>query len=188
METEAGASHDVVKKVLDDVSTALAVVAGVAVTLMMVQITVDVTFKNLFHQPIIGTTEIISSYYMPATIFLPLAAVEAQRRHITVVLFTQALPPRAVAGFDVFANVIGVLYAGCLTWSTTASAVLHTRNLESLDATFFDIPVWPTRWFLPIGVGCLTLYLLLHVVKDLWVALGKASAEARLGEAEAEVD
>jgi TRAP-type C4-dicarboxylate transport system permease small subunit len=172
---------DLVERVLGSVSTLLSTAASVAVIFMMVQITADVLLKTLLHEPIVATTEIISAYYMPAAIFLPLAAVEARRRHIMVTLFTQSLNPRAIAGFDAFAGLIGVLYAGCLTWSSAATAVLHTAQRESWDATFFDLAVWPARWFLPVGAGCLALYMLLHVVTDLWVALGKMRAEPRPG-------
>lgn len=187
METRGGPS-DAVERVLGHVSTLLSTAAGVAVVLMMVQITADVILKYVLHQPIVGTTEIISAYYMPAAIFFPLAAVEGQRRHIMVSLFTQALNVRAVAAFDAFACLVGVLYAGCLTWSTTATAVLKTAVGEAWDATFFDIPVWPTRWFLPVGAGCLTLYMLLHAATDLWVALGKSRAAPRPHEVGVDVE
>lgn len=172
------------ERALGRLSDLLVAVACLAVILMMVQITADVAFKYLLHMPIVGTTEIISAYYMPAAIFLPLAAVEAQRRHIMVTLFTQGLGERAVAGFDAFASLLGVVYAGILTWSTTASAILQTSQRESWDATFFEIPVWPTRWFLPLGAGCMLLYMLLNGGRDLWVALGKSPPRARGGQEE----
>lgn len=160
-------------------SDVLAFLAMFAIVLMMLQISADVTLKYVFHKPIVGTTETIAYYYMPAAIFFPLAFVERYRRHITVTVFTQRLRPARIAGFDALAGIIGLVYAGVLTWSTAASALLRTRQGEELDATFFYIPIWPARWFLPIGAGLFTLYLLLHIVEDIRVALGKRPPRAQ---------
>jgi TRAP-type C4-dicarboxylate transport system permease small subunit len=183
-----GAAIGPVERMLARGSDVLSFVASFSVVLMMVQITADVTLKYVFHKPVVGTTETISYYYMPAAIFLPLAFVQRHRRHIMVTLFTQSLPARKLAGVDTFAGLLGVLYSGCLTWSTAASAILQTRQGEALDATFFEIPIWPARWFLPIGAGLFTLYLLLHVVQDLRVALGKSQVRAPSGEVGTDVE
>ncbi|MGH2510923.1 MAG: TRAP transporter small permease subunit, partial [Ktedonobacteraceae bacterium] len=155
-------------------SESLSAVASVSVILMMVQITADVVLKYMFHKPIAGTIEIIAYYYMPAAIFFPLAFAERHRRHITVTLFTQRFAPRRIAGFDVFSGLVSTLYVSLLTWSSVTSAILHTRQGEELDATFFYVPIWPARWFLPVGAALFALYLLLHVVQDARVALGGA--------------
>jgi TRAP-type C4-dicarboxylate transport system permease small subunit len=167
------AQRDPIERALDRASYALAIVGGAAVILMMLQISADVAMKYAWNRTIVGTIEIISAYYMPAVIFLPLAAVEHGRRHIIVSLFTQRLGPRAVSAFDAFACLVGVVYTACLTWSGGAIAVLQTARLETLDVTFYDLPVWPTRWFLPLGSGLLMLYMLLHLVRDVRRALGK---------------
>jgi TRAP-type C4-dicarboxylate transport system permease small subunit len=185
---QQGATEGLAERWLARGSDALSVVASVAVILMMVQITTDVTLKYVFHKPIVGTTETIAYYYMPAAIFFPLAFVERHRRHIMVTLFTQSRPPRTIAGIDAFAGVLGVVYASVLTWATASSALLRTRQGEELDATFFFIPIWPARWFLPIGAGLFTLYLLLHFIQDIRVALGKAAPRPPSGEVGTEVE
>jgi TRAP-type C4-dicarboxylate transport system permease small subunit len=185
---QQGATAGFAERWLARGSDALSLLASVAVMLMMVQIAADVTLKYVFHKPIVGTTETIAYYYMPAAIFLPLAFVERHRRHIMVTLFTQSRPPRTIAGFDAFAGAIGVAYASILTWATASSALLHTRQGEELDATFFYIPIWPARWFLPVGAGLFTLYLLLHVIQDFRVATGKAPPREPPGEVGTEVE
>lgn len=187
MENPDGSNRPV-ERYLAQASDVLSFLASVAVVAMMVQITADVTLKYIFHTPIVGTTESIAYYYMPAAIFFPLAFVERHRRHIMVTIFTQSMSPRRIAGVDTFAGLLGVLYSATLTWSTAASAILQTRQGESLDATFFEMPIWPSRWFLPVGAGLLTLYVLLHVVQDVRAALGKTEAKARPGEVGTDVE
>lgn len=154
-------------KLLSNLSFGLTVVGGTCLLLMMLHVTVDVLMKYLFSYPIIGTLEIVSYYYMVAAVFLPLAAVERKHAHIFVEVFTQSLPARPQSLINGVAVLLGAAYVAVLTWQTGVEAVRQTAVLEAWDATFFDIPVWPTRWFLPIGCGALTLFMLLHGVRDL---------------------
>lgn len=165
-------SNDLIDTVLARASYVLSLVGGLAVFFMLLQVTANVILRYSLSMPITGTIEITSAYYMPAVIFLPLAAVERGHRHIIVELFTQKLRVRWVAALDAFAAFLGFIYAGCITWSSGAVAVLSTTRFESWNATFFNVPVWPSRWFVPIGCGCLALYMLLHVIKYIRVAIG----------------
>ena len=153
------------------VSSFLMIAGGLSLVLMMLHISADVVLKYVLNYPLTGTIEIVSYYYMVAAVFLPLAAVERYRGHIFVEVFTTNLSPRAQALIDAVAVSLGVIYAAVLTWHTGIEAVRQTAVLEVWDATFFDIHVWPTRWFLPLGCGALAVYMLLHAVDDLSYAL-----------------
>ena len=139
---------------------------GLAVTLMLVHVTLDILLKYFFSMPINGTLEIVSIYYMVAAVFLPLGIVERARGHILVEVFTQHLAPRAVAGFSGVSGLLGVLFLAALTTMSGIEAVNRTLTLERWDVVFFYLPVWPSRWFLPVGCGVFTIYLLLHSVVD----------------------
>lgn len=152
------------ERLMAGASTALMVAGGACLLLMMLHVTADVLCKYLFNYPLIGTLEIVSYYYMVAAVFLPLAAVEQARGHLFVEVFTSRLPARAQILIDGVALLLGTAYLGVLTWRTGVEAVRQTRVLETWDATFFDIHVWPTRWFLPVGCAALTLFMALHAV------------------------
>ncbi len=179
MGTAGTTAADAIDRGLARASGVLSIVGGVAVVLMMVHISVDVVLKYTLHLPMPGTIEIISFYYMPAAIFLPLAAVERGAHHIIVELFTQHLAPRRIAGYDAVACAFGVVYAAGLTWATGKMAVLQTSRAESWDATFFNLPIWPTRWLLPLGCGLLMLYMALHVYRNIRIARGLAPPRRR---------
>jgi TRAP-type C4-dicarboxylate transport system permease small subunit len=162
--TETQQSPGAVEAALGFVSRAFAVVAGVTVLLMMLHVTTDVLTKYLLNMPVVGTLEIVSHYYMVAAIFLPLAAVERRRGHLFVELFTARLGPRAILGLDATGCILGVFFAGAITWMSTIEALRRTRSGEIIDAVYYTIPIWPTRWLVPLGAGLLALMWLLHAV------------------------
>ncbi len=159
--------------VLAMLSRALAVVGGIAVFLMMIHVSADVLSKYIFNRPIVGTLEIVSHYYMVAAIFLPLAAIERTRGHIFVELFTLRLPPRVVLALDAFACLLGAVFAGMIAWRSTIEALRRTRSGEMIDAVYYQILVWPTRWLVPLGTAVFMLMLLQHTARYAAGAFGR---------------
>ena len=83
-----------VRRVLNYTSTLVAWVSGAALLLMMLHIAADVALRYLFSAPLHGTVEIVSTYYMVAVVFLPLALIELRNGHIVVELVSQHFPAR----------------------------------------------------------------------------------------------
>ena len=161
----------IITRCLAWLSNALMVVAGIAMILMMLQIGADIAGKYLFNAPVIATLEIVSWYYMVAVVFLPLGYIQRHRKHLQVELFTRKLPPRRLAMLEGLVALMAFVYVGILFSLTLEEAIDQTMRGEIQDATFFDLPVWPSRWMLPLGVGAMALMLLLQAVQDLLFAL-----------------
>jgi hypothetical protein len=49
-----------------------------------------------------------------------------------------------------------------LAWRTGAYALEFTEARESVQTAYFPIPTWPSRWFVPLGLGLMALYCLLQ--------------------------
>ena len=141
----------------------LALVAGF---LMMMHVSIDVAGRTLFNRPFAGTTEIVSAYYMVAAAFLPWAWLARNDDHIMVELFTQAAPRRFNEWLDILVKIVTVAYLSLFTWQTCLRAIEQTRAGEVWEAAGRFIPVWPSRWMLPISGGLMVLYLILRVVSD----------------------
>lgn len=146
-----------------DISLWVAVLAG---TLMMLNVTLDVAGRTLFHAPIPGTTELVSAYYMVAAAYLPWAWLALTDSHIQVDLFARMLPRRAAVVQQVFVKLAIILYLAIFTWQAWLMAVQQTELGEVWEAAGFYIPVWPTRWMLPFAGGLMLLYTLLRLVGD----------------------
>ena len=159
------------ERFLDRTSSALLLVGGVAATLMMLQIGADIIGKYVFNKPIPATLEIVAWYYMIATIYLPIAYVQFHRKHLTVELFTRNLPPRKMAWVEGITSVLSLIYVGILFVLALQSAIHETALGEAQDATYFDLPVWPSRWLLPIPLFFMSLIIIVQGWNDFRFAI-----------------
>lgn len=155
------------ERLLERFSMALLWIAGVAITLMMLHVAADVVGKTVFHQPVTATLEIVAWYYMVATVFLPVAYIQVHKKHLMVELFTRHMERQSLAKLEGLIAVLGAVYVGTLFWLTLDQAIISTVDGELQDVTFFDLPVWPSRWFLPIAVGAMAIIMVLQAIRDL---------------------
>ncbi len=137
---------------LSRVEGALMLLAGIMLFLMMANITADVAFKYLFNQPIAGTLELVANYYMVAAVFLPLAYVQSQQGHIRVEIFSQLMSERGTARVDVFAGFVSLIYIGFLAWTALEHAIHQTIVGEDWEILGWNMPIWPARWLVSLGI------------------------------------
>ncbi len=148
-----------VKKFLHGTSNLLGLMAGCAVILMMLHINLDVAMRYIFAAPFPNTIEIVSSYYIVAIVFLPLALVERLNANIVVEILAQHLPRRASELLIAVVAIVSAAYFGCLTWATGIDAY-QKYQVGEIALGNSQITIWPTRFYLPIGCGLLVLVLL----------------------------
>lgn len=147
------------RKILEGTADLLGLVAGVILIVMMLHITLDVVLRYLLSWPLRDTVEIVSTYYIVAIVFLPLALVERLNAHIVVELFSQHLPPRVQELLVACICLLSAGYFGAFTWRTGQDALQKYAVGEVMLGTT-PITVWPTRFYLPIGCALITLLLL----------------------------
>ena len=143
----------------------LAIAGGVALVLMMLHIVADVATKYLFNDPIDGTTEIVAAYYMVAVVFLPLAYVTFAEGHLIVELFTVRMKGRPLAALIGCAGLVTLAYLLFFIWFTGVEAVRRTREGEAWETSVDLVAVWPSRWFLTIGLAAMALWVALALVR-----------------------
>lgn len=153
-------------KLIIRASHALVLVCSAALVLMMVQVTLDVAGKYLLHEPIPGSETIVSSYYMVAIVFLPLAWVEVCGEAIVVeLLYGIASKPIRMIMAAAGAAATVICY-GFLAWFLWAPA-MHAYGIGEFDAGTWDVITWPSRFLLPIGLALGALVALLQMVRIL---------------------
>lgn len=138
-----------------------------AAFMMMAHVTADVAGRTVLNRPIDGTTEIVAVYYMVAVAYLPWAWVARNDGHIKVELFMNFLPTGVVWWIEIFVKTITALYVGLFAWRTSVRAMQQTELGEVWLAGTQYIPVWQSRWILPIAGSLMCLYLVLRIVTDL---------------------
>lgn len=134
--------------------------------LMMLHVTADVVARTVVGSPIAGTLEVASAYYMVAVAFLPWAWVAWREGHIRVEVFTRGLSPRKTAWLDAVVTLLTAAYVSLFTWQTFSRALQATRFGESWEAPTGLMPVWPSRWVLPVAGAVMVAYLLLQTIAN----------------------
>jgi TRAP-type C4-dicarboxylate transport system permease small subunit len=152
------------------VSKLLAGAGMAAMALMMLHVSLDVISKYVWSQPIVGTLETVSSYYMVALLFLPLAEVSRRCQHIRVEVFTSWLAPRPLAACVAIGLAICAAYGGMMAWRGGVEAMRMTAIREAWETALWDMEVWPARWFVPIGCAAMSLVFVMQALERAWFA------------------
>ncbi|MCZ4366302.1 TRAP transporter small permease [Sulfitobacter dubius] len=156
-----------------------AVFAALLVGAMMVLVASDVVLKYVFNAPVPMTLELVAAYFMPAICFLPLGNVTRTESHLEVELFTQGMTGRPLAAIKLFGCAFGIVYGLYMLDPAIAQAMKMTARAEYWEAATVHVPVWPARWFLPLGVTLMILWLFLLAISHLWVLVTGQSPIAR---------
>ncbi len=150
------------KRLSDSLASLLALIAGLSLVLMMVHVTLDVLLKYFLKLPIPGTAEVVASYYMIGTVFLPLAYIEVHNRPIVVELFYDRMRPALRAPLDVLGTLASMIFYAFLTWQSMKIALVALESREYIDG-LWKVVVWPSRLLIPLGTSIACLALLMRL-------------------------
>jgi len=139
----------------------------IATTLMMLHVTADVTSRYIFNKPFEGTTEIVAAYYMVVIAYCPWAWIAVRDNHIVAGMFADFGSPRFGFRLDIFVKIFTTLYVLVFTYQTFFAAIRQTRSGEVWLAGTMYIPVWPSRWLLPISGALMGIYLIVRLIVDI---------------------
>lgn len=154
-------------RIVNWIANALFAVSMVAGVLMMAHVTIDVASRTLFNRPLPGTGEITATWYMIAVAFLPLAWVTLRDEHVTADIFVSALPRPMRAVIAVLVDVLIILYVSAFVWQTWLSALSRTQRGEVWEILGGFLPVWPTRWILPVAGAAMVLAMIFRLLAKL---------------------
>jgi TRAP-type C4-dicarboxylate transport system permease small subunit len=143
----------------------------VAAVLMVAHVSADVTARGLFNNPIEGTTEFVSAYYMVAVAYLPWAWIARNDGHIRVEVFSSFLPQRAIEWLDIGVKILTIAYISFFVWRATLRAIEQYYAGEVWQAGTKYLAIWPSRWVLPVAGTLMVVYLLVRVAADIAAAV-----------------
>lgn len=155
------------RRVIDGLMTGNLVIAGLALIAMLVHVVLDVVLREI-HVPFSGTLEIVSFWYMVALVFLAIPIAQAHGHHIRVELFTAAVSPRVQQVIDLLVLFGCIALLILFVWVSTEEAIRQTNRLAVVEAGTGTIPVWPTRWLVPLSMATTALICLLQAFDLIW--------------------
>jgi TRAP-type C4-dicarboxylate transport system permease small subunit len=134
--------------------------------LMMAHVTIDVTGRYVFNRPLDGTTEIVAAYYMVMVAYAPWAWLASRDRHIVAGMFQHIGTPRFDFWLEIVVKIFTAVCVSVFTYQTFLAALRQMRAGEVWLAGTMYIPVWPSRWILPVSGFFMVIYLVLRLISD----------------------
>ncbi|MDD9722818.1 TRAP transporter small permease [Cognatishimia sp. D5M38] len=152
-------------KWFDRFVSALMVLGEIIVAVLCLHIVVQIIASAVFDSPLEGTDAIVSYWYMVPIVFLPLAHIQRNDKHIKAEIFTNKLGRKSRFLLDlVILAALGV-FCALLTWQTMQEALQATRMNEAIELVHTSLPAWPGRWFVPLGFGAMGCAVVLMFIR-----------------------
>lgn len=142
-------------------------IGAIAVAAMALHVSAEVLARLFLGQSLFGTIEIISYYYMVAVSFLPLASAQAQGQMIATDVFARIVPAVIRPVTDFLGRLVSLATCAMLIWASWVQALSKTAVNEAISGLGAPVLVWPSRWFLVVGLGALFVAQLLQLPRGL---------------------
>lgn len=151
-------------RLLSYVADSASILAGLAVIVLILHITLDVITRSFLSMPISGTILFVSQMYMPIIAFLPLAFAERKDGHISVELVHERLPTRVQRITEFFAHSLSLTVFGALAIRNWSEALAKYRIGAAEMEGGLRIPTWPSYFILPIGFALIMAVLVYRII------------------------
>jgi TRAP-type C4-dicarboxylate transport system permease small subunit len=139
-------------------------IGGVLIALMAVQVLVDVLSRALFRQPIQGTYEMVSYWWMPAMAFLAVGLAQVRDQQIRVTIALEHLDPRTLKHSEVAAELICLALAVFMAYLAAKEAFISFSKGETTMFVSW-IQIWPGKTAVFVGVVLLALGSFARLIK-----------------------
>jgi tripartite ATP-independent transporter DctM subunit len=158
-------------RVIDPVSRKMATIAAVVLGIMMLLTTADVIGRYFFNHPIKGTYELIGLMLVCAATW-GLAYCQIERGHIRIEVLFERFSPGTKAGLNFMSYFIGLCGFFLICWQLLIMAKEYFLLGDTGTTETLGIPYYPFMLILAIGMGMLSLMLLIDIVKSMKEAKG----------------
>ncbi len=159
-----------IRFVINKLSYWLCAISCLAIAIMMVLMVADALSRKFIGSIPGGFYTTIA--LLTILLFFPQGFAQMQRAHITVDLVTSRLSDRKKNYLSLITTLLGIFVFAVLTWAGGVKAWEATVAKEMwMGATFY--PAWPFRWCIPIGLGVLTLQLIITAIDDYKAITGR---------------
>ncbi|MEW9053087.1 MAG: TRAP transporter small permease [Neobacillus sp.] len=137
----------------------LLMVSGITVIFSMLLITIDVIMRNVFNKPIAGVIEMMNIALI-IIVALGFSYVQGKKENIMIEIATSKLPAIYKNLLDLTGYIIGFLVMAVIAWKSGVNAV-SSFSAQEHTMGLIKIPLWPSKVLLTIGIGVLSIRLLL---------------------------
>ncbi|MCW4458652.1 TRAP transporter small permease [Microbacterium sp. MPKO10] len=165
-------------KIVQGAAWLLGVVAAAGVGLLMVTVIADTASRYMFSNPIFGANDYSRYWWMIIIVFGALGLAEKRNEHIEALVLENLMPPRLKIVWRYIRAAVITAVLASLLYAAIPTAILHQSRGEYAPGS--EIPIWPTRYMLVVGVAVFWVVVIMKLIEDHRVIRsGMADAEAQ---------
>ena len=177
----ADAAQNVPERIDAALNLMLSLASAIWIFAIMALVCADIFMRNVFNAPISGVAEFIA-LSVPACVFLQLPSAIAQRRLVRAELtigWLERQQPRAAAVFNLVFTLVGLfIFWKILVWAWPDFLKSYAGGEFSGVQGVYQIPVWPFKLTLIVGIACGLIQFARRVV-DQAMAIATPRAKSR---------
>jgi TRAP-type C4-dicarboxylate transport system permease small subunit len=160
------------KKIFHEINQILSAFCGWLILLMMVLLCLDIASRSLGHS--LQGIAVLSVMVMVIVIYLGLARCEEHQEHVRLELFLDKLPDSIRKMVEMVMFIIEFATVGAFLYAVYSNALHSFVNSEAVAGTV-QIPLWPVKWLMVIGL----FFYLVQVFIKCWNGLKGMKGEER---------
>ena len=138
--------------------------AAIGMLLLMLLTVADVVMRTTVDKRITGAIE-FTEVLLVIVAFSGMAVAARDRQHIRATLLTDRLRPAAAHHVRRIGSVVAVAVLVWMIYGATLRASTSVEHME-MKLGLIDIPVWPARVAIPIGLALLALVMISEIVRS----------------------
>lgn len=151
-------------RLISSVNAALSAFSGWLMLAMMLILVADFVAR-LFGFPLQDMAQ-ISVFVMMIVVYLGFSGCEENREHVALEFVTNALPDSLRRPLLAFVQILAVITIAILLYAVTTNALKAYRTNEAI-AGAMQIPTWPTKFLMVLGVAVFGLQAILNIARPL---------------------
>lgn len=152
------------ERIVTWVSRVLGYLGGAAVLALVVHILLDTTLRTLFSAPLDGTLIWSQYWYMVLLGFGGWALAGLTRQHIDAPILGDRISGAWQHVWEIFIQVACALFLGLIVFSSWGVA---SHSLQINEYQGAGVPIWPTRFFVPIAAAAFLAVAVLRLVESI---------------------
>lgn len=139
-------------------------------------VTLQIIARSLFGISITGVSEVTVNYGMVLLVFAGLAVAQDRNEHLRVTLLPENLGDQGRRISEIFALALVLVICIAISWFGLEAALIAFREGEyAIDS---GMPVWPSRFVVPLTVMCMAALLVLQIFELLASRYGQQGTTA----------
>src|SRR5699024_206386 len=150
------------RKLANELGSILALLSGIGLTFIMLGTVLDVVVRDFYGRSLAGM-DAMAEVGLAFVVFLGLMGAQASGIQIATPILTNRLPSRAGHAIRALAAWLVALITFWMTVETTRAAY-QSWQIKEFRFGLANVPVWPARCAIPIGLACLIIALIIQGV------------------------